>query len=624
MTTGSMGRYLDVDVGTRTVTTKLFGAEDLRLYLGGRGLGIRLLYDNTRPGLDPYDPEMVLVFSVGPLTGTGAPQSNRFVVTTKSPLTGGLADSHCGGSFATKLRKAGFAALVVRGRSEKPVTLQVKQDGVEFLDASDLWGLGTMETQARLPKGSGMAVIGPAGENLVRYAAIVSQTRLAGRGGVGAVMGAKRVKAIIADGTCDVEVADRERFKALQKGEIAYYKEHPLLGTVLPRLGTANLVMTTAGRNIMPTRNFQAGQDLQAPALSGEEMREKYLEKQGGCTACPVKCGRELKVDGKPGKGPEYETIGLLGSNLGLFDLKAVVELGQLCDDLGLDSISAGGSLGFAAELTQRGRLDGGPAWGDAAAFRQLLEDTAHRRGLGNDLAEGVKRMAAKYGGADYAMHVKGMELPAYDPRGCVGQGLEYAVNNRGGCHIRGSTMFLEATGPLSVDPHSTKAKPELVVLQQNTNAAVSAMTMCYFSAYGMLPGIVLNLSPNSWAYRLATRLTLEAGPILRVVLRAKNPLQLLWYEKFLTAVLGKPVSMGDFMEVGERIVNLERLYNLREGFTARDDALPRRLLEESTFKHTGSGVPLGEMLPRYYAVRGWDAQGVPTDATIHRLGIRR
>ncbi|HEY3357279.1 MAG TPA: aldehyde ferredoxin oxidoreductase family protein [Polyangia bacterium] len=624
MSGAATSRYLEVDLSSGAVARKELDRRDVELYVGGRGLGARLLYDQTRPGLDPYDPGMALIFSAGPLTGTSAPQSNRFVVTTKSPLTGLIADSHCGGSFATKLRKAGYDAVLIRGRAEQPVYLEITDEKVEIKDAAHLWGKTTAETQAALPKRYGKAVIGPAGEHLVRYAAIVSQTRLAGRTGVGAVMGSKNLKAVIADGQQEIPVADRDAFKKLQKEITEFLQQHPMTGRILPELGTANIVMPAAGRNIMPVRNFQTGHDLRIVDLAGEKMRDELLLKHDGCISCPIHCGRHVKVDGGEGKGPEFETIGLLGSNLGIFDLPAVIQLGIMADELGMDSISLGSSLAFATELTERGMLASDLAWGNVAAYRAAIEDIAYRRGLGDDLADGTKRMAERHGGKDFAINVKGLELPAYDPRGCVGQGLEYATTSRGGCHIRGSTMFLEATGPVSVDPVSPKAKPELVILQQNTNASISALSMCYFAAYAMIPAAIFNLDPNSLVYRVLMKVMLNAGPAVQLVLKLKNPAQLLWFEKFLSVVTGRTISMGDLNEIGERIMNLERLYNLREGLKPEvDDTLPPRMLNEPTSRYN-RGVPLGEMLPRYYGIRGWDRGGVPTEKTIARLQIRR
>jgi aldehyde:ferredoxin oxidoreductase len=620
---GYMNRALDINLTTGEIKELAVSPEDRALYLGGKGIGVRLLYDHTRPGLDPYSEEMVIVFSTGPVTGTSAPQSNRFVVTTKSPLTGAIVTSTCGGNFATKLKKAGVDLVLVRGKADKPVYIEITEEGVAIKDASHLWGKGAMETQSLFPKAFGKAVIGPAGENLVRFAAIVSEERVAGRSGTGAVMGSKNLKAIIANGKKKVEIADSGKYKPFQKSITKFLLAHPMTGGILPRLGTANIVNTTAGRNMLPVFNFQRGTDHRAVEITGEQLAARHLKKRVGCLSCPIICGRGIERNGKLTKGPEYETLGLLGSNLGNFDLEKIYEWNELCDDLGMDTISMGGALGFATELTQRGLLKSDLSFEDHKLIPKLIEDTAFRRGLGNDLAEGVKRLSEKYGGKEYAIHVKGLELPAYDPRGCYGQGLEYATTNRGGCHVQGATMYLEAVGPLSIDPHSIKAKPELVMMQQNLAAAIASSVYCIFSSYAMIPGPVFRLNPQGLPYRLITGLVLNSGPLLGVVLKSKAPLSLLWFEKFLTYVLGTKVTMGDYFEIGERVFNLERMYNLREGLTARDDVLPERLLRESTYDGIQGGVPLFEMLPRYYQVRGWDERGVPKQSTLERLQIR-
>ena len=620
---GYMNKAYDINLSTGEVKDLYISQEDRDLYLGGKGIGVRLLYDHTRAGLDPYDKEMVLIFSTGPVTGTSAPQSNRFVVTTKSPLTGAVVTATCGGNFATKLKKAGVDVLLVRGKSEKPVYLEVTEEGVAIKDAASLWGKDAMETQDALPKAFGKAVIGPAGEHLVRFAAIVSQDRVAGRGGCGAVMGAKKLKAVIANGKKKIEIADGSTYKAFQKTMTKYLLAHPMTGGILPRLGTANIVHTTAGRNMIPVDNWQRGTDHRAVQISGEALASRYLKKRVGCQSCPINCGRGIEMKEKITKGPEYETLGLLGSNLGNYSLPNIFDWNELCDELGMDTISMGGALGFATELTQRGMLESKLSFESHDDVAQLIRDTAHRRGLGDDLAEGVKRMSEKYGGKEFAIHVKGMELPAYDPRGCYGQGLEYATTNRGGCHVQGATMYLEAVGPLSIDGHSVKAKPELVMLQQNLAAAIASSVFCLFSSYAMIPSVVFKLDPQSRLYNLITNVVLNSGPILSIVLKSKAPIPLLWFEKFLTYITGKKVSMGDFVEIGERTFNLERVYNIREGFSSHDDTLPPRLLNESTYEGIQGGVPLHKMLPRYYKLRGWDGGGVPTRKTLERLHIR-
>ena len=482
-------------------------------------------------------------------------------------------------------------------------------------------------------------MIGPAGENKVRFAAVVSQERIAGRCGTGAVMGSKNLKAIIANGKGKVPIEDKEGFKAFQKENTKFLLDHPMTGGILPQLGTANIVRTAAGRGILPVRNFSVGTDLRAPQISGEKLAAEDLEKQVGCLACPIICGRGLELTKEAEepaeagtkkrrkknitKGPEYETLGLMGSNIGCFDLHKIYEWNHLLDDLGMDSISCGGAIGFAMELTSKGLLESDLSFDDHEGISQLLDDIAHRRGLGDELAEGVKRMSQKYGGKDYAIHVKGLELPAYDPRGCVGQGLEYATTNRGGCHVQGATMYLEAVGPISIYPHSPRSKPALVILQQNVAAAVCCSVFCIFGTYAMIPAVAFKLNPQGRPYRAVTWILHNSGPVLSLVLKGKAPLKLLWYEKFLSFIFGRKVSMGDWVEAGERAFNMERVYNLREGLTSDDDTLPKRLLEESIFDGVEGGVPLGKMLPGYYKLRGWDQRGVPTRKTLKRLSIR-
>jgi aldehyde:ferredoxin oxidoreductase len=623
MLKGYVGKILDVNLADQSFQVRDLDEEFAKLYVGGKGFGVKLLYDNLPAGIEPLSPENILIFSTGPLTGSQAPQSNRFVVSCKSPLTGLIGTSTCGGNFATKMKSAGFDIIIVRGKAAQPMYLKITDRQVEFLDAGELWGLGTYEVQERFPKEYGKAVIGPAGEHLVKYAAIVSQERLAGRCGTGAVMGSKNLKAIIAKGAYQAEKADEEGFKKLREEIIAYKKGHPMLGDVLPRLGTINLVMTTAGRNIMPTRNFQKGHHRDASKVCGEELAEHHLVKRGGCISCPVLCGRVVKRGDKNIKGPEFESTAAFSSYIENFDIKNVFEWNYLADDYGLDSISTGSSIAFAMELTEKGLLSSELKFGRTDNISQTIADIAYRRGLGNELAEGTKWLAEKYGGKEFAINVKGLELPAYDPRGCYGQGLEYATTNRGGCHVQGATMYMEATGPLSIDPHATKGKPELVMIQQNIANGVSSLVMCLFSTYGLIPAAVFNLQPHGWIYKTINQVVQHAGPVLRLTNKFKLNVQVNWFEKFYSRLTGVPMSMSDFIELGERIFNLERMFNLREGMTKEADTLPKRLLKESTFPGIKGGVPLEAMLPQYYRARGWNQDGIPTEATLKRLRIQ-
>jgi aldehyde:ferredoxin oxidoreductase len=468
-------------------------------------------------------------------------------------------------------------------------------------------------------------VIGQAGENLVRFAGIVSKERIAGRTGTGAVMGSKKLKAITVRGSRKLEMDDPEAFKEYTAWARQMFRDHPVLGDKLKALGTAGIVLTTNGRNILPTRNFQRGRFDGALKISGEWMHDHELKGvKSSCIHCPVTCGRDVEVEGKGRvKGPEYETLALLGSNLEISEIKKVQEWNYLADDYGMDTISLGSVLGFAMELSERGMLDAKIAFGDPGGVSELIGDIAHRRGLGKDLAEGVKRMSENFGGHDFAMHVKGLELSAYDPRGSYAQGVEYATTNRGGDHTQGASMYMESTGPLTINPHSLKLKTELPVMQQNLMCTINSMVLCMFTTYGMVPKQVHGMSPSSYAHKLASMALENSGPALRLIVK-KRPKgkPMMWFEKWLTYITGQTFSTGHIQEIGARIFNLERMYNLREGITGKDDTLPPRILYESTFKHLDSGHPLDKLLPRYYELRGWDPDGVPLRETLEELRV--
>lgn len=626
MIKGYAGRILEVDLQNRSFAFEPLDEEIARLYIGGKGYGTRLLYDRTEPGIDPLGPANPLIFATGPLNGSVAPQSNRFAVVCKSPLTGGIGNATSGGSFSYGLKRAGIDILIVVNQSAEPVRLEIDGDAdrVEFIDAGDLWGKGTYETQEILGKKKYNAVIGPAGENQVLFAGIVSGERIAGRTGVGAVMGSKRLKAITVAGSRKLEMDDPEKFKEYTKEVRELFKEHPVLGESMKRYGTANIVNTTNARNILPTRNFKYGHFQDAMNISGEYMEDHGLVGvKSSCLHCPVTCGREVEVEGVGRvKGPEYETLALMGSNLEIGDLKKVSEWNYHADDQGMDTISLGATLSFAMELQERGLLDAGLAFGDPAGVTEMILDIGHRRGLGNDLAEGVKRMSEKYGGAEFAMHVKGLELSAYDPRGSFAQGVEYATTNRGGCHVQGASLYMESVGPLTINPQNLKLKADIPIVQQNLACAINSMVLCIFTTYGLIPKAVHNMDPKSLKYRTIAAIFENLGPLLRIFMSMKGK-PMFWYEKWLTYITGAPCSGGHLQEIGARIFNLERMYNLREGFTARDDTLPHRYLHEPTFEHMKSGHPLDQLLPRYYKNRGWDSEGVPTKRTLEKLQVR-
>jgi len=626
MIKGYAGRILEIDLTSHEFAFSPLDEETARLYIGGKGYGTRLLYDRTAAGIDPLGPDNPLIFATGPLNGSVAPQSNRFAVVCKSPLTGGIGNATCGGSFALGMKKAGIDILILTGQAASPTRLEIRgdEDDVQFIDARELWGKGTYDTQKALGGKLYHAVIGPAGENRVLYAGIVSNERIAGRTGTGAVMGSKLLKAVSITGKRKIDMEDREKFKAYTKEVREMFKDHPMLGESLKRFGTGGIVNTTNARNILPTRNFQRGHFDDAMKISGEWMEDHELKGvKTSCIHCPVTCGRDVEVEGKGRvKGPEYETLALLGSNLEIGDIKRVSEWNYYADDLGMDTISLGATLSFAMELRERGMLDVPLDFGDPTGVSEMIHDIGHRRGLGDVLADGTRRMSEKYGGGDFAMHVKGLELSAYDPRGSFAQGVEYATTNRGGCHVQGASMYMESTGPLTINPQNLKLKAGIPIVQQNLACAINSMVLCIFTTYGIIPKAVHQMDPQSLAHRALSTVFENSGPLFRAFMSVKAS-PMLWFEKWLTYITGTRISSGHLQEIGGRIFNLERMYNLREGLTGADDTLPPRILNEPTFKHMQSGHPLPELLPAYYRKRGWDAAGVPTAKTLRKLQVR-
>jgi aldehyde:ferredoxin oxidoreductase len=628
---GYAGRILDVDLGART--SRLYPVPDATFeqFLGGKALAARILWDEIEPGIDPLSPRNVMVFTTGPLTGSGAPAASRFNCSSKNVLTGGIISSNCGGDFGLYLKRAGYDGLIVRGRADIPTWLEIDETSVRFLDARHLWGLDVEETQAELPKKVGHVVIGPAGENLVRYAAILSGERVLGRGGVGAIMGSKNLKVITASGARRMRFHDAKAFGKSVEKWVGTLQKHSITGRQLPRYGTAAMVTGTNATNTLPTHNFQRGNWAHAHEIGGDVMAERDLVMNDGCTSCPIKCGRMVNHAGRHMKGPEFETVGMFGSNIENRELPRIYDWNRLCDLLGMDTISLGSTLASAMELGERGLMPDLPvAFGDHAAMDQLLHDIAWRRGIGDVLAEGAMRMAQRYGAPEVAMHSKGMEFAAYEPRGAVGHGLGYATSNRGGCHINGGYLiFFEALGPVNIDPLTPLAKPALAIFQQNTFEAVAAAGGCIFPTYAILPDMPAWLGN---AHGRGSRIMGEVLKMSRRILGGQGRmsptslgfhLPLIPHTKSIETLTGMKLRLGSFTAVGERGFTLERMFNLREGLTAEDDSLPKRLTDEPQRKdRPDSVVPLKEMLPVYYEVRDWDGNGVPRQRLLQKLDM--
>ena len=588
---GWAGKILDINLSDRTIDTMPLDKEMARLFLGGRGLGARLLWDLVGPEVAPLSPENVLIFTTGPITATASQTSNRFNVSTKSPLTGTILHSNSGGWWGMQFKRTGYDALIVRGKADIPVMIEITPDGVVLKDADHLWGKGVFETTETLGQNRNkrnVLCIGPAGENQVLMAAIMNdKERALARGGAGAVMGSKNLKAIVVEGKEKNQPADKDQFKFMLYETGKLLKASPLTSQALPEFGTAVVLNVVNEIGALPTRNFQQTQFEGADKISGEAITDTILVKNQACWACPITCTRITKTkSGKEGEGPEYESSWAFGAQCGVDDLDTITEANYLCNDMGLDTISMGNTIGCAMELAEKGLIDSDLGFGRADKLLNLVRDTATRKGIGDELAEGSYRMAAKYGAPELSMSVKKLELAAYDPRGMQGQGLVYATSSRGACHENGNMLGPEVLAlPRLIDRFATQGKAGIVSVHQNSAAVIDSLVYCKFANMAVAEE---------------------------------------FFARVLTAVTGELFTADDLMMVGERVWNLERLYNLREGFTKADDTLPDRLLNEPVAKGPSEGfvAKLEPMLEEYYAFRGWDENGVPKPEKLKELSL--
>ncbi|MBM7559410.1 aldehyde ferredoxin oxidoreductase C-terminal domain-containing protein [Marinitoga litoralis] len=594
------GKVLRVNLTEKSVKVEEL-PKDAELYLGGRGLATKMFYDEVDPNVAPLLPDNKLFMATGPLTGTAAPTGGRYMVVTKGPLTGTIASSNSGGYFGAELKFAGYDIVVFEGKSDKPVYLSIKDDHVELKDASHLCGKDVFETTDMLLEEFGdpkarVACIGPAGEKLVKFAAVMNDKhRAAGRTGVGAVMGSKNLKAVVVRGTKRPDVKDPAKFMETVKEKIKMLKENGVTGEGLPKLGTKVLDNIINQNGLYPTRNFQDSVFELTDEVSGEALVEKgYLVKNMPCYGCPIACGRRVTLpNGIETEGPEYETGWAFGADCGVSDLVAIVEANHLCNKYGLDTISAGATLAAAMEMYEKGiikkeELNNGPElkFGSSEAIVYYTKQMGLREGFGDKLAEGSYRLAEKYGHVELSMTVKKQELPAYDPRGAQGHGLEYATSNRGGCHVRGYMISPEILGaPEKLDPLALEGKAEWVKIFQDLTAVIDSAGLCLFTSFA---------------------LGLED------------------YKDLINAALGWDLSAEETLKIGERIWNLERKFNLEAGIDPSQDTLPKRLLNDPVKEGPNKGhvVRLDVLLPKYYEVRGWSKEGIPTEEKLKELGI--
>ena len=610
-----VGQILRVNLTSGTITSEDLNPQWARQTLGGAGLATRYLFDLTRAGIDPLGPENVLIFMTGALTGTPSASASRYSVVSKSPQTNLWGQSNSGGFFGPALKWSGFDGVIFEGVSPEPVYLLILDGKAELRKASHLWGMTVPECDDELQSEIGRPVtvscIGPAGENLVRYASIMNnKNRAAGRTGMGAVMGSKRLKAIVCGGNRHISLYNAAEFNQVTQRQREFMDES-IMKIAFDTFGTNMIADMVNVRGGYPTKNWQSGSFEGIENVNAQAMTDQVLIEGVRCYACPVACGRGTEIrqgkwKGAHGEGPEYETVDTLGAMCGVDDLNAITMANYRCNEYGLDTISAGSTIAFAMECYQKGILKddqtGGVAleFGDADLVVDLVEKIAKREGIGNLLAEGTRRMADHLGNGSehFAMHVKGLELPAYDPRAAKITGLGYVTANRGGDHMNGyiqAPTFIDMPF-LIVDDSMIKdvytADPQdahILIDMENALSVLDALGGCKFMAVLVSPGEIVDL---------------------------------------VRAATGWDFTIDEFRKCGERLQTMARAYCAREGMRREQDILPERLMSDPLPDGPGQGMVLDrpsleKMKDRYYELRGWDvATGVPTPTKLHELDL--
>jgi len=615
MSYGFMGKILRVDLSRGIVAPEKMPEQWRRLYLGGAGIASKYLFDEVPPDTDPLGPDNKLIFMTGPLTGTASASASRYSVVAKSPLTGIWGHGNSGGSFGPAMKRAGYDGVIIEGKSQIPVYLSISDGDAKLCPAENLWGKTVPETENHLKKQTTdkvtIASIGPGGENLVKFAAIMNnKDRAVGRTGMGAVMGSKKLKAIVCSGKGKFELADPSSFKSIAKRQVDLLDES-MLKVGFEAFGTNMVADMVNARGGYPTLNWQKGVFEEIEEVNGMALNEKVLEKGVSCFACPIACGRGTRIKegkwaGHKGEGPEYESANMLGAACGIFDMNVITMANYLCNEYGIDTISAGSTIAFALECYDKGILtremtgDQELKFGDPDIVIDLVKKIAAREGIGDLLAEGSRTVARKLGkGAEhFAMNVKGMELPAYDPRAAKICGLAYVTANRGGDHI---TAFIE--GPTFVD------SPFLVVDDSKIKDP--------FIADPEETKIVMDLENALTAFD-----AIGACKFMGLLLPASE------YVELINTALGWDMDVNEFRQAGERIYNLVRLYNQKAGMNRSHDTLPPRLMKDPLPDGPAEGMVIDEetlemMKDAYYAFRDWDkATGNPSKRKLEALGL--
>jgi aldehyde:ferredoxin oxidoreductase len=596
---GWHGSLFRVNLSKGTASREEIPLEILKQYMGGRGLGVKYISDEVNPLVEPISIENKVVIATGPLNGTTVPMAGRFAAVSKAPLTNTIFDCNSGGHFGVALKACGMDAVIIEGKASTPVYLSITPTSFTIEPADDLWGKRTGETTDLLREKHGKGVrvlcIGPAGESQVLYACIVNDYHhMLGRGGLGAIFGFKNLKAIVVDpGNKETQVTtpvgNPEMLKMVNTEILKRINAGPVTGKGLKIFGTPQFVNLMNTLGMLPVKNFQAGSHPDADNISGEAIIDNIFQSNTACNMCPVACGKMTKTSTRAGKGPEYESDWSLGADCGIFDLEAVTDANYECGDVGIDTITAGATIACAMELNEKGLL---PAEWDAVRFgntdvlMDMVKKISANEGIGEELALGSKRLAEKYGAPELAMQVKGLELPAYDPRGAFGMALAFMTSNRGACHLRAYTIGAEILGlPKLFNRFSFSDKPDLVVKLQNSNAFFDSIVACKFSGMGV---------PDDY------------------------------YSRAVTAVLGYNLSITEAEIIGERIWNLERLFNNKAGFGKKDDYLPQRFYTPLAEGNSAGRVPpMDIMLDMYYEIRGWSIDGEPTESTLQKLKLK-
>jgi aldehyde:ferredoxin oxidoreductase len=593
---GWKGAILKVDLDKSKAIADRYDASLARNFLGGRGFAVKILWDSLKPGIDPLSSENILVFAAGPLSGFGLPSSGKLVVAAKSPLTGGYGDGNIGTHAVVQMRKAGYDAVVVEDKAKKPIVLLVQDQNVEFLDAKDLWGLNSFETEKKLRElyglAAGIVCIGQGGENLVKFANIVSQEgRAGGRPGIGAVMGSKNLKAVVFVGSGELSAAYPKEMKelgaegyreVLTKPNYAFWK----------RQGTVSTIEWSQENSVLPTYNYSEGVFEKADAIGGFAM-EKAKVGNRGCPHCNMTCGNVIKGSDRKESELDYENVVMLGSNIGLGNLGQVAALNRIADEFGLDTISLGNVIGFAMEASEKGLINEKIPWGKFKQTKSLIEDIAYRRGLGSTLAEGVRSVAEKIGGdsSRWAMHVKGLEISAYDCHAAPAMALAFATCSIGAHHKDAWVIAWEVKA--GRESYSEEKVDKVIELQRTRGGVFESLTVC------RLPWVELGF-------------------------------ELEWYPKFLHDATGLDITWNDLNLIADRVLNLIRAFWIREygkEWSKEMDVPPARWFEEPTTQGPLKGAMLDRakydvMLQKYYRRRGWDERGIPTKATLKKLGL--